>query len=125
MIMVALSTLPGLLVMNAPSLILGSDGAIVAISALLGIFSMVLLPAYYSLRYMFTFLLLADGRADSAGEALKMSAAGVRQNIGGILLFFLLAALISGVAGMTVVGSLFSSPWLGIAMAKIYENVYS
>lgn len=38
MIMVALSTLPDLLVMNAPSLILGSDGAIVAISALLGIF---------------------------------------------------------------------------------------
>ena len=125
LIMVAISTLPGLLVMIAPSLILGPDGAIVAISALLGIFLMVLLPVYYSLRYMFTFLLLADGRADSAGEALKMSAAGVRQNIGGILLFFLLAALISGVAGMTVVGSLFSSPWLGIAIAKIYEDVYS
>ena len=125
LIVVALSTLPGLLVMIVPSLILGPDGAIVAISALLGIFLMVLLPVYYSLRYMFTFLLLADGRADSAGEALKMSAAGVRQNIGGILLFFLLAALISGVAGMTVVGSLFSSPWLGIAIAKIYEDVYS
>jgi len=88
LIMVALSTLPGLLVMFAPPLILGPDGTLVAISLLLGAFLMVLLLAYYSLRYMFSFFLLADGRADSAGEALKMSAAGVRRNIGGVLLFF-------------------------------------
>lgn len=125
LIMVALSTLPGLLVMFVPAILLGPDGAIVAISMLMGTLLMVLIPAYYSLRYMFSFLLLADGRADSAGEALKMSAAGVRRNIGGVLLFFLLAALISGVAGMTGLGSLFTSPWLGIAMAKMYEDAFS
>ena len=38
LIIVALSTFPGLLLMIAPLLILGPDGAIVAISALLGIF---------------------------------------------------------------------------------------
>ena len=87
LIMVALSTFPGLLLMIAPLLILGPDGAIVAISALLGIFLMVLLPVYYSLRYMFIFLLLADGRAGSAGEALKMSAAGGGRTLEGYSCF--------------------------------------
>ena len=87
LIMVALSTFPGLLLMIAPLLILGPDGAIVAISALLGIFLMVILPVYYSLRYMFIFLLLADGRAGSAGEALKMSAAGGGRTLEGYSCF--------------------------------------
>ena len=48
---------------------------------------MVLLPVYYSLRNMFTFLLLADGRAGSAGEALKMSAAGGGRTLEGYSCF--------------------------------------
>ena len=61
--------------------------SIAGIFAILGMVLMVVLPIYITVRYMFAFLLLADGRA-GVGESFKMSAAAFRENKGAIRLFF-------------------------------------
>ena len=85
---------------------------------MLGMLLMWLAPIYCSLRYIFAFFLIADGRAGGAGEALKMSAAAVRENTGAICLFFVMSILISMIP---IIGG----PWLFISLAVLYEELFS
>ena len=76
-----------------------------------------LTPIYYSLRYIFAYFLIADGRAGGV-EALNMSAAAVRENRGAICLFFVMSILISAIP---IIGQ----TWLFISLAVLYEELFS
>ena len=122
-----LAALLGFVVMTLiPGAILYFFGptSIAGIFAILGMVLMAVLPIYITVRYMFAFLLLADGRA-GVGESFKMSAAAFRENRGAICLFFVMAMLIGALASMTFVGSLFAQPWLFFSMAILYEEIFS
>ena len=117
-IIMALSVLPGLLVMIIPPSLLGLEaGALLIITSILGMLLIGLAPIYYSLRYIFAFFLIADGRAGGV-EALNMSAAAVRENRGAICLFFVMSILISMIP---IIGG----PWLFISLAVLYEELFS
>lgn len=91
--------------------------SIAGIVAILGMVLLVVLPIYITVRYMFVFLLLADGRA-GVGESFKMSAAAFRENKGAICLFFVMSILISMIP---IIGG----PWLFISLAVLYEELFS
>ena len=118
-IIMALSVLPGFLVTIVPPMLLGFEaGTILLITSMLGMLLMWLAPINCSLRYIFAFFLIADGRAGGVGEALKMSAAAVRENTGAICLFFVMSILISMIP---IIGG----PWLFISLAVLYEELFS
>ena len=123
-----LSTLPGLAILFILPLVLAWLGAgpeIVMIVAGLGMVLVYLLPFYFSIRYSFSILLVADGRAKGGGS-LKMSSVGARQNLGRIILFMIVALLINVIASLPFgLGLLVTAPWMGLAWAKIYEDIYS
>ena len=91
--------------------------SIAGIFAILGMVLLVVLPIYITVRYMFAFLLLADGRA-GVGESFKMSAAAFRENKGAICLFFVMSILISMIP---IIGG----PWSFISLAVLYEELFS
>ena len=91
--------------------------SIAGIVAILGMVLLVVLPIYITVRYMFVFLLLADGRA-GVGESFKMSAATFRENKGAICLFFVMSTLISMIP---IIGG----PWSFISLAVLYEELFS
>ena len=91
--------------------------SIAGIFAILGMVLLVVLPIYITVRYMFAFLLLADGRA-GVGESFKMSAAAFRENKGAICLFFVMSILISMIP---IIGG----PWSVISLAVLYEELFS